>query len=373
MGYIPYVVFLLIIVFFVVLESFASIKPGIKKAGFFIILILFFLILSFKSSSVGQDSASYEKIYNVAKTYSLLDFLKLKRGDYGFYGLLYFFSKVLNAPSFIFWSLNYFIITICLFLSFYKSKKPVLFLSIFLLIGFLRMCFSGLRQSVAVSICTLAIICLFNYKEKHLSRFKSYIIFFTLIFISSLFHISSLLLMLIPIFLSIKINKKYMWIPLIFIPFISEIGGGLFTFLTSMFSFAGFYQPISGRPSLLLLMFLLIFFVYYLLCNDTGVSALLSEKTSFKGIFTKTSLFNNCVILFYFFCFFLACNTFNGTLCRFSMYFYVFIPFMFYSIIYAFENKKTKIALTSILLTMLSVYFIYEGLSLKLFPYDFIW
>ena len=141
-GYLPYFLFLLLVFVFCFLESRDNANKLLCKIGFCAILLFFFCILTFKSSNVGQDAASYEKIYNGARDYTFFQFLKLKRVEYLFYGLLFLFSTVFKAPSFIFWGINYSIITACLFFSFWKTQRPILSLSIYLLVGFFSIIFS---------------------------------------------------------------------------------------------------------------------------------------------------------------------------------------------------------------------------------------
>lgn len=367
-GIVPYLLFALLLFSLTCLELVKK-NTSFSKISLIIILFFVFLLLSLKATTVGQDAPAYEKIYNGAREYNFLSFFKKHKTEPLFYIPLYIFSK-LNIPSFIFWALNYFVMCVMLFLAFKNTKRPIFYLSVFLMFGFFRMSFSGLRQSIAVSICTCALIQYINSFNNAKTK-RNAIIYCLLIVFASLYHISSLFLLLIPLFFKIKFDFKYAIVPFVFLPFVSEIGGGLFTFISQYFSYAGFYQPISGVPSLLLLISVFLFFIYYGIFHFKPVNRLVNQFTHIQKEECPDKAYNSYFILFFIYCFFLSCNTFNGALCRFSIYFYICIPFYIDNFIYSFKSDKIKKVLTTFLFIFLFAYFLYEGAGIKIIPYEF--
>lgn len=147
------------IYFFVLLYwllLFISGNKHVTRSSLFFAVLPLLLIMGLKSVSVGVDTISYYYRYIGAD-----DMMTVERAasEFGYNMLGYFFHDILQVP---FW-VYYFVMSlfICSILAiFLKRYSEDIYLSLFIYmtIGLFTMSMSGLRQTIAIYICTIPVI-----------------------------------------------------------------------------------------------------------------------------------------------------------------------------------------------------------------------
>ncbi len=141
--------------------------------------------------NVGSDYLTYEKWFNKINS------LSFKYADFAFVNLIFFIKLFTNNSQFLF-VVTSFIILFFIFVSAFRYKDDYdLIIFLFLSLGFYFSTFNGIRQWIAASI--------FMYSFKYIEE-KKFIKYAILVFCSSLFHMSALLL--IPCYFIFSHNYK---------------------------------------------------------------------------------------------------------------------------------------------------------------------
>lgn len=169
-----------------------------------------FLILSLKSTDVGIDMVSYVNRFENAEEMMNL-FSTASEMGFNYYNL--FLNKIGLT-----WQLYLVVCTLILmigWISFAHKYSVDTYYSYFLYmtIGLFTMNFSGLRQSLAIAICLIALV-LFqsNYQTR---RNRSWGLFVLLVLLSATFHNSSIIFIIVPFLFRYRITKKQCFILLL--------------------------------------------------------------------------------------------------------------------------------------------------------------
>lgn len=160
--------------------------------------VLVWLVLALRSSSVGSDTVQYLRYFERFRNLSWEEAIGSVQKDYGFY----VFTKILSDLS----SWNVFYIGVTAFAScigvfvflYDNTRRPLLALFFYITIANFLFLFTGIRQSIAMSICLLAVR---SAKEKKL---LSYLL---IVGIAALFHHSALLFL--PTYF--VLNRRFSW------------------------------------------------------------------------------------------------------------------------------------------------------------------
>jgi len=167
--------------------------------------LILFIVCVIKSDSVGNDTAAYSSVY-VGETSN-------KNFEFGFNLLMSAFQNM-KLPFKVFQIFCYVVIIIpillvTLFWSPYKFMTPFLFASWIWLV----LAFSGLRQSMAVSLCLLSMVLV---RQNHIWK---KIVAFALFLLACSFHIASLVFVL-ALLISFFREQKYLFLPIVALFFI---------------------------------------------------------------------------------------------------------------------------------------------------------
>lgn len=368
----------------VVLPFFKKLKTQTIKA---IVVFYFFgvlyLLASFKSVNVGNDTLPYMETYQSLGESKFLDFSS-SGFEIGFSFLMQFFS-IVKAPFFVFLLFINFPIYFSFAYLFYK-KSPYPLFSCFLYAFFSLMVFSisAIRQSLSMSL--FIIVYLLLTKKRTIA---TYIIAVLLTAFSLSIHISSIVMAVIfvlPLLGKITKNNFLLLTILLFVVFFfSEyIYGFIFYYLIGQRTYApGSY----GGGGLFILSTL--FFVFVCLFGYTSVipDAINNffEKISGKILcinkfkLTKgflTDDFNSILILFLAFLIFQAfCRT-NVNFPRFGFY---FLPFAFVAIPQIISIQKSQLFRVTLVFGITLFFLIYFikfvvfGDNLNTIPFEFMW
>lgn len=314
----------------------------INKTLIYFSFILIILISALRSPSVGTDSLVYfNEYFKIDPTNSLITNIILNLGNFepGFITINHIFIKFNQSYTTVL-IFYYTIIWTLIYKSFKDCKKHIHLVIFFFITHFLFFTFNGFRQAIATAIILFSL----NYFVQ-----KKYIHFVLLIIISSLFHYSSLVMLLV--FLLKKENKisnlkwSIFFILSIFfpinlllilvvkitslLPYYGTYLGRDDFYIKSGFSFGVLYQFILG--------FVLLFYSNKVI------------KTEKQRLFFKLSLFGN---IFY--------NLFysNFFINRIVIYFlFIQLVCFIYIFQYLIENKKyTQLTFLSIIFCLVFIY-----------------
>lgn len=181
---ISYILMLLIIIFCVYREgNLHSYKR--RKTNFIIALIPMFLLMAFKSPEIGADTSGYLATYELLGKYGMFDALEdygYERLEVGYKFFIYYLSKICAIPQTLLIVVGFIVCYSLYKFIWINAQNKCLLLFLFVTMGFFQFAMSGIRQTIAISIALWS----YQYvKERKL------VYFLLLIFLSSLFHKSS--------------------------------------------------------------------------------------------------------------------------------------------------------------------------------------
>lgn len=248
--------------------SFIKILTRSNKNWAYLYFSFIFLLLALRAPNLGVDlgdgiTYGYLHSFDVIKNMTWADtfnasFLNYEKG-------YVVFNKLISD---LFCDNHQVLLVCCAFLSVYPiakfvkeySKLPVLSAIIYLGLPCFVLCFSGLRQAVAIGMCSYSII----YIEKHeLNKF------ILLVFFASLFHSSAILFSIAYVIYHIKLKKKYYWYSLILIPILYLFRYQIFTFLTRLL------RPdasIDNNNSVTLFLVFVFIYVFLIFFSNKGIN-----------------------------------------------------------------------------------------------------
>ena len=337
--------------------------------------LAFFLLCVLKADSIGIDTAAYLKQYNIAAQSSSpfesnFEFL---------YALVQFVFAKAGLPFRLFQIFCYLLICIPLtFVSIKGSSSPGMVILVYSSFGYLIFAFSGLRQSVAMSIFLLAFYLLAN---------KHFWIFTGLIIVASLFHISVLAAIVILPLYWVKYKGQYT-IPLVISAFlICLIVADIYETIWWSQSITTIYPPIINYSNFENFIFYVAIF--------TGMSILLSNSKIVESMNFKfkqidqvmpripdnsaTAVADNrrfkdmSLLTFYVGVITSTIAIANFSSLRISYPFLSTAAILIPSAIERQKSKTLRLTLTLIACAILVVYFIYTSCSgyLDAYPYEF--
>lgn len=361
-NYSVYLLIVLVLLSFSVIEFFSK-KRKITIISLVAFFLFYTLIGAFRSNFVGLDTLGYSTTYYMPKEgYNLFSYAYSQKPECGFYGLVFLFNDILHAPEFIFRIFTYLIISLFLFLTFYKEKRCFLKLSLFMFLGFFIMSYSGIRQAISISILTYAITLLVKDFKK-----KNVLIYFAFVILATLFHKSSVVFCILPAIFLIKVNKFNFIFVLLTVVFIPSIISSLIIFL-SQYTYIH-YQNVNKTISITMILTIILLFVYFIIHSIPPVKKLVNKLPFYKTNDVDGRYFSNVFWVVFIFIVFTSCNVFSTVVPRFAMY--CFIGIVFFIDLFMEElNKKNIMFLAQIfLLLFFGFYFLYSLRSLQLVPY----
>lgn len=160
-------------------------------------IIPIFVLLAFRSGEMGADTGTYVKHFERMITQTLEAEFAISRMEHGY---LIFVKAItlLTHNGLIYQLICVSVMMIGLFI-FLKDQKENAFYTVFFYctLGIFFFMFTGVRQCIAMSIC------LISY---HFVKDKRYIKFLICILVAFFFHKSSILFLIVPLVMNIRIN-----------------------------------------------------------------------------------------------------------------------------------------------------------------------
>lgn len=218
-----------ILIIYIFLLFFITNQIKNKRNGrvvfFSLVCITIILFQGFRSFSVGTDLSAYIPAYSRIGIKNLFDlsYMNFEPGYVLLNKLIYYFRLDERAFLIIISGL----IQIPIFITMYKySKNPIISILWYFSFGNFIMTFSGLRQSIAMSLC---------FSAYYFIRKKELLMYCLILLFASCFHTSALFcLFLYPIYY-IKIDKKKLFGVLVIIAFVFVLRERIFNFMSALY------------------------------------------------------------------------------------------------------------------------------------------
>lgn len=330
-------------------------RNRIAIISFFLILII---LVSLRSKSIGSDTGNYCYLYDMLNDTSIRSSM-FKTGEYEYGFLLY-----TRLCTFIKYDLQLYL-AITAFLSLFpilifygkKSEGAILSLAIFLVLGFFRLYFSGIRQGLAI---TWVVPAFYFCKEKKLLPFLA------TVFMASVFHHSAFIMLLMYPLCWIRSNKKALLFifPALFVVYLLK--ASLFTTIVPYMGekFMDAYGEITETGAIMMLLLLVLLMVFAFLIPDD------------KKLDRETLAMRNFLVISTFLQVFAGVSTIAM---RLNYYFFLFIPLLIPKIIsMASEKTKTLAKFGGAIISVVFIgYYFYGAINgadnLELYPYIFYW
>lgn len=342
------------------------------------VLFIYFISV-LKSNDVGIDTSVYAEYYEGAKNVPFSSMLNYHGWEPLFSFFMVSFAKM-GLPFRVFQAFLYLLIYVPLFFFVLKHDKlPGLSLVLYSMFSFLVLNFSALRQSVAISLCMLAILLL--AKKKIIN-----IIFGILsICIGVLFHYSTIVFFLAVPLMFIRNPLKAIPFAIMIILFVFAFSPLIYTFIANITNLSD-YVPILRTDAwetfaayLLILILLVMIFkkdskmVIFLDKFGLKIDGLISSKIKVYPKITKTfsaqksdgetHYFN---LLLPIFAIGVALESFilsSYVFPRMALFFLPYCPFLLTDSIYRFKSSSIKIIILIVFLAVFSVYFYFAYIS----------
>jgi hypothetical protein len=169
-----------------------------RKVYIYIISIILITILGLRNITVGIDTFNYYNQFNSIKLFDLTQTLDVKV-EQGYRLIQFIIGRLFGDFQFLLIIVAIIYISVVSYYIYKYSENPMLSYILFIVFDFYTFAMSAIRQTIAIAIIMIA----FHYiKEKKL------FIFLLLVFVASLFHITSLIFLPCYWFNKFKINMK---------------------------------------------------------------------------------------------------------------------------------------------------------------------
>ena len=318
-----------------------------------IFMFWFMLLLAFRSVEVGNDTAQYQRLFNEYSTQNIRQLWSSTSHELGFKIL----NRLVDAVGGNYQLLLIISAAICVYPLhfFYKreSEKQLLTIALFLTVAPFVMYFSGIRQSMAMSMGIAAWYCA---REKKLLRFVAVIL------ILMQFHRSSVILLALYPLYHVRITRRWLWFVIPCIVLVYVFRTQLFSVvLVLMWEDYGDIRE-TGATTVLLLLILLAIYSYIipdekLMDNDT---------IAMRNILLLTIAIQIFALL-------------HTLAMRMNYYFLIYIPILIPKI--AARSKKGYQQIADLSVVVMTVYFMYYFISsglngsddLNIYPYIPFW
>lgn len=273
-------IYLINIVFVFIISIFYELN---KKSRIFLILLIFFISLlpALRSIDVGTDTYNYVKMFEQFGSSSFFELFNYPT-EKGYILLNYFSSFFVESFNEFF--LIFYLLVFFNFIYFFSKNSNFFPLSVlvFLILGLYSASFNIMRQIMALSICLLSLKYVFN---------RDFIKFSLIVFLSSLFHITALIFMMV--YFVYKYQEKFRYILLFIVILIWFIFKFyleyVLDFINMSVGYAEFGENSGGGPTLIFYIIMLSYFYY------------LGTKSNDKKYHFYLNLFTICVSLVFLF------------------------------------------------------------------------
>lgn len=180
-----------------------------EKIIYVLLLIYITFLIGFRYR-VGIDTLNYMHSYNEIPTFNRLSFSDLFTQEYQpSYFLLCVVAKSISPDFFILQLFHAFILNACVFYFIRKNTNyPFCGLFFYFIMYFFYFNTEIMRESLSIAIFLL------NYNNL---KNKKWIKYYCGVFISVMFHLSGLILIFLPLFFKIRLDKKFIILVIVFL------------------------------------------------------------------------------------------------------------------------------------------------------------
>lgn len=330
----------------------------INGAAIIVFFVLLFLVLALRHKTVGADTVNYINKYHQIGYDNFSAIWSGKRTvDIG-YGLLNKFLATIGIGDRMFLAIvSLMMVAPIAWLYYNESDNWLLTVSMFIILPDFSMCFTGLRQGLAISLVPLA----YFFTKRH-----NIIGFLISVFVALTFHNSAIFLLIMYPLFNFKLQKKWLFavVPAMLLAFVfnRQLYSLSIRFLGGKYEER--YSNISGTGAYTMLILFVLMAVLSFILTD--------EKKMDPDDFGLRNFLLLIVALQFF-------APVNSVAMRMNYYFLLLLPIIMPRMIACSKDKYRKIALTVqyIMAGFFLVYFFYKGFKGKeafhIFPYKPFW
>lgn len=307
--------------------SFIPNKKTSKKVFIFLASLHLFIIQGLRSEFVGGDVQTYKNHFNNQSFIGVFDVIE-GAFEPAYHYLTLFLSKM--GISFQFFMIMISLFTfIVLGIALYKfSPHPYISFLLYLFFGIYDFGFSGLRQTIAMSIVLISFYFILEKKPKK---------YYFTILIATLFHSTALFFIVFYVLINNKlINKLYWYFYPVLLVIILGFGSRITYFATVLFnekllrSYSSSFTSGFGMDELVLIALFIIGALLYFLMSQ------LNDNKNYKSLLLLTSVAMLVQLL----------SPYSYFFIRFNLYFYHFVILfapLVYDIVLNLVSKKEKL------------------------------
>lgn len=365
LGYLPYLVFAFASIGLFFVQSVFKGRNA-RRTCLILTLILFYVLAVLKGRNVGIDTKAYFRLYESYKTASFGGLIISQLPEVGFYSLAWLFSN-LSIPFEVFQGFNYLIIVLCLYFAFNRFENCSFQITFYLLIAFLSFSFSAIRQAIAISILNLAIVRLICHGNGR--RFPKVASFSLMVLLATSFHVSSILLLVLPLATLFGSDLKRSAPLILFVPVLVFLFPGFSYFFYD--ALAGFgYTVMETRISYKGIVFFA-FTIFILLYNLQWFRNFFKlDRISTKIVYSSSD--NIMFLLMLFLDVTALINYYSLVFARLSLFFYLPLGYFLSKISNSINSSKYRFAFQTVILLFAAAYFVYDLPTLEGVPYEFL-
>ena len=356
----PYIILLLIPISLAAIKNISqtgtSNYPTLKMRSRAIdgFMIVFLILLACRGLMCGNDTIQYLRLYNEYNSYGWGDlFAKYYNVEIAYKLFNKFIGEIFNNFQ-VFLLIESLICVLPLWYFYNKeTENPLLTIALFVSVAPFVMYFSGIRQSIAISI---GLIAWYAAKNKRIFRFLF------LVLLAMLFHTSAFVLLVLYPLYHLRITKKWLWfvVPAILVVYLfrEQLFDYIFRFLWKD------YDEAYDTGAYMVLFLLVIFTIYSYVIPD---NKLLDQDTiALRNILLLTIVIQIFAML-------------HPLSMRMNYYFLIFIPILIPKIANRGKARWREVCKLSIVVMIVFFmgYFLRDMIidndTLNIFPYIPYW
>lgn len=334
-------------------SNFAIKEKNGRKAVCFIAFLALFLMFALRHQSMGVDLAywsnygylgrfdeiaeiSWSKIFNVTVSH-------YERGYIIFNKLISFLN---NNRQFFLGSCAFCTLLPIIYVIYKKSVSPFQSIVIYMGLPVFLLSYSGLRQALAIGLCTLSLIFIQNKKPLK---------FVLLVLLAATFHKTSMIFLIAYPIYHLKLTQRLRWISVAIIPVVYILRYQLFAIFSKLFKENAVADD-TGAVTLFMVFTLV--YIFCIIYSDNS-----DEQNGLMNLF-----FMACV-----------CQAFGdvyNTAMRVGYYFMVFLMLLLPLVIKGLDVKVDKpvfSAIITVCFVAFGLYSIYSSTWARVYPYYFFW
>lgn len=316
-------------------------------------MLIFLLLLAFRGLECGNDTLQYRRLFEEYSVKSIVELFADHTHEWGYRFLNKLLGSVTDNYQILLSTTS--LLCVCPLWYFYKSESemPLLTISLFLSVAQFVMFFSGIRQSIAMS---MGILAWYVAKNKKFGQFV------LIVLVAIQFHTSAFMLSVLYPLYHAKITKKWLWfaIPCMVAVYIFKdvIFSFLITFLWKDYDAA----EETGAYTILFLLILFAIFSYIVVDDET----LDQDTVALRNMLLLSVVLQIFAML-------------HPLAMRMNYYFLIFIPVLMPKIVNRCKKQYANIG--KIAAVVMTVYFYYYFINmmitdndpLNIFPYIPFW